>query len=99
MLLTGIHLMRSGEVEANLVRLNETAKLPSVTDLIARRTGGIEKATLSGADLDFHRLEYERLRAELQSAYESSALSEVSRGTAKLNDVLVRVRLKQQICP
>ena len=28
MLLTGIHLMRTGEVEANLVRLNEVAKLP-----------------------------------------------------------------------
>src|ERR1700676_3923373 len=26
-LLTGIHLMRTGEVEANLIRLNETAKL------------------------------------------------------------------------
>ena len=32
-LLTGIHLMRTGEVEANLVRLNEEAKLSQVTDL------------------------------------------------------------------
>ena len=29
-LLTGIHLMRTGEVEANLVRLNEEARLPHV---------------------------------------------------------------------
>ena len=95
-LLTGIHLMRTGEVEANLVRLNDTAKLPYVSDLIARKTGGIEKGTLSGADLDFHRLEYELLRAELQLAYESSDLPEVASGPAKLHDLLVRIRLKQQ---
>jgi predicted nucleotidyltransferase len=94
-LLTGIHLMRTGEVEANLVRLNETAKLPYVSDLIARKTGGNEKATLSGPDFDFHRLEYERLRAELQSAYETSTLPEVASGTAKLHDLLVRIRLKE----
>src|SRR5690348_2937950 len=64
-LLTGIHLMRSGEVEANLVRLNETAKLPYIPDLIARKTGGPEKGTLSHADLEFHEREYQRLTAEL----------------------------------
>ena len=31
-LLTGIHLMRTGEVEANLVRLNEEAKLPYIAE-------------------------------------------------------------------
>src|SRR3954453_1322956 len=36
-LLTGIHLMRSGEIEANLVKLNETFKLPHVPDLVARK--------------------------------------------------------------
>src|SRR3954466_15213791 len=35
-LLTGIHLMRSGEVEANLAKLNETHRLPYIPDLIAR---------------------------------------------------------------
>ena len=39
-LLTGIHLMRTGEVEANLVRLNEEARLPHVDDLIARKLAG-----------------------------------------------------------
>src|ERR1700722_18763882 len=41
-LLTGIHLMRTGEVEANLVRLNESARLPHVGDLIARKLAGPE---------------------------------------------------------
>lgn len=92
-LLTGIHLMRSGEIEANLVRLNETAKLPYIPDLIECKTSGPEKGSLEQADLDFHGREYERLRAELQQAYETSHLPEAPRGTAALNDLLVRIRL------
>src|SRR5262245_24756860 len=39
-LLTGIHLMRTGRVEANLARLNEEFGLPYVGELMARKTGG-----------------------------------------------------------
>jgi len=92
-LLTGIHLMRTGEVEANLVRLNETAKLPYIFDLIARKTGGPEKGRLDQADLTFHQQEYERLRGMLQSAFESSQLPENPKAAPALNDLLVRVRL------
>src|SRR5437870_9578739 len=45
-LLTGIHLMRSGEVQANLVRLNEVFRLPYVPELIERKTTGPEKGCL-----------------------------------------------------
>src|SRR5688572_21773953 len=93
-LLTGIHLMRSGEVEANLVRLNETARLPYIADLIERKTAGPEKGRLEQADLAFHEREYERLRAALQQAFEMSELPEAPSGTPALNDLLVRIRLK-----
>src|SRR3954452_15753128 len=56
-LLTGIHLMRSGEVEANLLRLNESAKLGHIDDLVRRKLTGPELSTLSDADLGFHQLE------------------------------------------
>jgi predicted nucleotidyltransferase len=95
-LLTGIHLMRTGEVEANLVRLNETAQLPYITDLIARKTGGPEMGRLDVADLEFHTAEYERLRDVLQTAYEESRLPEKPSATNALNDLLVRIRLKPQ---
>ena len=36
-LLTGIHLMLSGTVEANLVTLNEEFRLPYIADLVARK--------------------------------------------------------------
>lgn len=93
-LLTGIHLMRTGEIEANLNHLNETARLAYIPDLIARKTGGPEKGCLEQADLEFFRGEYERLRIVLQQTHEESQLPEVPSGGAALNDLLVRIRLR-----
>lgn len=91
-LLTGIHLMRTGEVEANLVRLNTAARLPYIDDLIARKLSGAEHSALDGADVAFHEREYERLRGDLVAAYEGSGLPERARGGEALNELLVRVR-------
>jgi predicted nucleotidyltransferase len=93
-LLTGIHLMRTGEVEANLVRLNETAKLPYLDELISRKTAGPEKGVLDQADVEFHEREYERLRRDLDQAYSDSHLPETSSGAKQLSDLLVRIRLQ-----
>ncbi len=93
-LLTGIHLMRTGEVEANLVTLNETAKLSYLDDLIAQKQTGPEKGSLNAADLRFHEAEYERLTKELESAHEQSILPEVPSARPALNDLLVRLRLR-----
>jgi len=95
-LLTGIHLMRTGEVEANLTRLNAAAGLPYIPDLIAQKTAGPEKGNWKSADPDFHVREYERLRAELQTAFENSRLPEAPAGAAALNDLLVRIRMKTE---
>ena len=96
-LLTGIHLMQTGVVEANLVRLNETAKLPCLGDLIQRKVVGDEKERLTEADLGFHHGEYERLRAKLQTAFEASDLPESPRGNAALHDLLVGLRLSERM--
>jgi predicted nucleotidyltransferase len=91
-LLTGIHLMRTGRIEANLVALNEDFKLSYVPDLIARKTGGKEKQTLPEADAGFFEREYLRLRAELEAAHEASTLPEAPGARAGLSDLLVRIR-------
>lgn len=93
-LLTGIWLMRTGVVEANLVTLNESFRLPYLADLIARKTTG-ENTTLTDADLTFHENEYERLRAELQAAFETSELPEIpeDKTRAALNALLIKIRL------
>jgi len=92
-LLTGIHLMKTGQVEANLVRLNETAKLSFLTDLIARKTEGPEQGRIDAADMEFHRTEYEWLHEELEESYRNSTLPEVPCSAEALNDLLVRIRL------
>jgi predicted nucleotidyltransferase len=92
-LLTGLHLMRSGEVEANLRRLNEEAKLPYVSELVERKAASGERSKLADADVQFHQREYERLRAELETAYQQSSLPEMAEGYDELNDLLVRLRL------
>lgn len=94
-LLTGIWLMRTGQVEANLVTLNEIFKLPYVDDLIARKLAGPEQGALEDADMELHQREYTRLEAELQAAHENSTLREMPDESARaaLNDLLVRIRL------
>lgn len=94
-LLTGIWLMRTGEVEANLVTLNESFRLPQVPDLVARKLAGPEKSKLEAADLSFHEREYSRLRGELEAARDASSLREAPESATKvaMNDLLVRVRL------
>ena len=93
-LLTGIHLMRTGRIEANLIRLNDDERLSYVPDLIARKTGGPELGRLAAADLRFHEREYERLRSVLQTAFDESRLPEMPSAVTALNDLLVRIRLR-----
>jgi predicted nucleotidyltransferase len=94
-LLTGIHLMRTGEVEANLLTLNVDAKLPYVDELVARKLAGPEKCTLGMPDLEFHQREFVRLRALLEDEHKTSTLPEATHATARLSELLVNVRLKR----
>ena len=95
-LLTGIHLMRTGEVEANLVTLNEEFHLPYIADLVSRKLAGPEKSKLEDADIAFHESEYQRLRGELQAAHDASQLPELPSEQTRvvLDDLLVRVRTR-----
>jgi uncharacterized protein len=91
-LLTGIHLMRAGEIEANLIALNEEFRLSYLDDLIARKRSGAERGTLEDADLDFYASEYERLRQQLEDAAEASVLPETAACKPALDDLLLRIR-------
>ena len=92
-LLTGIHLMRTGEIEANVVTLNEAARLSFIDELVDRKRSGSEKETLDATDLDLHRREYERLTAVLELSYETSKLPDMPTTRGELNDLLVQLRL------
>jgi predicted nucleotidyltransferase len=95
-LLTGIHLMKTGGVEANLVTLNDEARLPYIEELIERKLTGPEKGDLPAADMQFHEAEFQRLVAKLERAAEESHLPEASAAKPALNDLLVRLRLESE---
>jgi len=92
-LLTGLHLLRTGEVEANLLHLNESFRLPYIDDLVALKVSGSERATLDDIDMLFHEREVERLERALVEAKEASKLPEVPSAQPALDDLLVRLRL------
>jgi uncharacterized protein len=93
-LLTGIHLMRTGEVEANVLHLNEQARLPYIGDLVQRKTTGAEQSVLSDADWSFHEREYQSLVAQLEQAHQQSTLPDKPTAGEALSDLLVRLRLR-----
>jgi predicted nucleotidyltransferase len=92
-LLSGIHLVRTGEVEANLLKLNGQFRLAYVGELVARKLAGPEQSAVGETDFSFHRAEYERLRAALEAAHAESTLPEAPSARAALNDLLVRLRV------
>lgn len=95
-LLTGIHLTRTGAVEANLVHLNDEYQLPYISDLIARKLAGAEQSTLEDVDVAFYHGEYGRLRGMLEDAFQKSALPDApsTPTRAALNDLLIQLRLQ-----
>jgi predicted nucleotidyltransferase len=93
-LLTGIFVLETGQIEANLLRLNETFRLPFIPDLIAEKMQ--EKAVLVEADWAAHETAIARLQARLETAFQESSLPEVPRNRSALNEFLVRVRLGAQ---
>ncbi|AMV31496.1 putative nucleotidyltransferase [Pirellula sp. SH-Sr6A] len=92
-LLTGIHLMRTGELEANLCSLNESAKLSYLDELTDRKRTGAEKGVLDSFDLAFFQREYERLTRDLEQSYAESSLPNAPTCREAIHDLLVRLRL------
>jgi uncharacterized protein len=91
-LLTGIHLMRTGRVVASLPECNAEMGLPYVDELIARKTAGPEHGVLADADVEFHRAEYLRLHELLVECAARSTLPEEPTAHAALHDLLLRIR-------
>ncbi|GHA87573.1 nucleotidyltransferase [Streptomyces tendae] len=94
-LLTGIHLMRTGEVQPHLSTLVEeidTAPgyLPELVAAKAEREHGD-----AGVDHARVRADVERLHAVLDEAQAASALPDAPAGYDALHDFVVRVRLER----
>ena len=95
-LLTGIHLMRTGKIEANLAILNEEFRLQYVPELIQRKISGAEKSLLPAGEKALHEREYTRLRCQLEEEAAKSNLPSEPSCRERLNDLLVRLRLDRK---
>ena len=89
--LTGVHLLETGEVQAHLPTLNERFGLSFIAELI-RRKSAAEVGTLPGEDVAFHRSELARWESRLDAAHAASQLPEAAPVDA-LNEFLVNLRL------
>ncbi|GAA5065684.1 hypothetical protein HNP84_001289 [Thermocatellispora tengchongensis] len=91
-LLTGIHLMRSGEVVADLTRLyaGGPAYLP---ELVAAKREAEHGALDGGPARDVLARDLDALTAELEAARDASALPEAPAAAEALHDLVVRARL------
>lgn len=95
-LLAGIHLLDTGDVESNIVRLNERFRLGYIDELVAAKRSGTEKGEVSDADMALHEREFTRLRDELEAARVRSTLPDEAGGREELNALLLRLRLGER---
>ncbi len=96
-LLTGIHLMRTGEIETNLATLGKLYKVPGVPELVSMKRQGEEKALLSTVELGHYDKQIKQLTERLQHEHEQSKLQEVvsEKTKAELNELLLWCRRGQ----
>jgi predicted nucleotidyltransferase len=90
-LMTGIHLLRTGEVEANLPRLNAHCRLTFLDELIARKVGG-ENTAVGDLNWPFHESRLAELESRLDQAFADSRLPE-DRDKKPISEFLTGLRL------
>ena len=93
-LLTGIHLMKTGQVQANLSELARLYPLPFIDEMISLKREGNEKGYFTELNLSLHEMEYLKLRKQLESSMAQSTLPEKPTAHDALDDLLVRIRMK-----
>jgi predicted nucleotidyltransferase len=94
-LLTGIHVLRSGEIEANLPKLLALHPQPQVDELMAAKVK--EKSGIGGGvDLEPHLKALEALKGRLEESFQASTLPEEPRRARDLDEFLVRLRLREK---
>ncbi len=91
-LLTGIHVLRTGRIEANLPTLLAATPCAGVSELMAAKVK--EKAGIGALDLESHLRALDGLSARLEQAFADSTLPEEPREAAALDRFLVSLRLR-----
>lgn len=93
-LLTGLHVLRTGEIEANLFRLLDHYPLAGVRELVAMKVK--EKAGLGSSDLEPHRRGLADLEARMDQAFAATSLPEEPARAGDLDRFLIALRLRRR---
>ena len=75
--LSGIHLMRTGHVVANITVLNELFRLAEVDELVQRKREGAEKMRLRDTEIALHDQYFDLSLPKTRSAHKSRGLPHV----------------------
>jgi hypothetical protein len=93
-LLTGIHVLRTGTIEAHLGQLAARYPVPGLAELMARKTTGTERGALTADELPPHLVQLARLDADLAAAFDDCALPDAPTSLDALDDFVVRARME-----
>ena len=91
--MSGIHLLRSGRLETDIKILNEEFRIGFLPELWTTKATRREKATLPAEDRKNYLAEADRLEELMRDTRSTSPLPEDEKNTAALNDFLVRARM------
>lgn len=94
-LLTGMHLMSTGEVECNIGRLAAERNVDGIGELIERKRSG-EATAMERDEVERHAQRISMLEAEMLRAYEHSALPESAPNVAEIDRFLIDVRMSSR---
>lgn len=91
--MSGLHLLRTGEVETNLLVLNrENHRFDFIDELVERKMQGKEKGCLGEGERDGLFAPAKELEAQLDSAAADSVLPDEPGNRAEINGFLLAVR-------
>ncbi len=88
-LLSGIHLMQTGELLCHVGALTDRFRIAEVDELVARKRQGAEKMAISAAELDTHAALLDSLEARLADAHARSHLPDEPTSRAALEALVV----------
>ena len=92
--LAGIHVMRTGEIVANIAALNDAFRIAAVSELVQGKREGAERLRLEAAEVALHDVELDELEKMLAEAHAGSALPEEPTTRDALEDFVIRLRLE-----
>jgi hypothetical protein len=93
-LLSGIHVLRTGEIESNLETLQASFRSDVVDALVDRKRTGAEVMRLDPSEVAEHEVHLDRLEQDLVRAHAESSLPEEPTTVEALENLVVRVRLE-----